>query len=97
MFFRSRGKRAGIPGELRSPVPLLWKRYTPFRKKFCHTPCTGDKAHRRQLNGFMALDGQSQTWFFSSFFAAKPRKKKKKGYFWGIASPKPPLCKAASR
>jgi hypothetical protein len=45
----------------------------------------------------MALGGQSQTWFLSSFFAASPRKKKKKGYFWGIASPKPPLCKAASR
>jgi hypothetical protein len=45
----------------------------------------------------MALGGQSQTWFFSSFFAAKPRKKKKKGDFWEIASPKPPLCKAASR
>jgi hypothetical protein len=45
----------------------------------------------------MALGVQSQTWFFSSFFAAKPRKKKKKGYWGGIASPKPPLCKAASR
>jgi predicted SnoaL-like aldol condensation-catalyzing enzyme len=59
--------------------------------------CKGTVSHMRQRNGFMALGGQSQTGFFSSFFAAKPRKKKKKGYFWGIASPKPPLCKAASR
>jgi hypothetical protein len=59
--------------------------------------CEGTKSHRRQFNGFMALGGQSQTCFFSSFFAALPRKKKKKGYFWGMQSPKPPRCKAASR
>jgi hypothetical protein len=45
----------------------------------------------------MGFGGAVPDLFFSSFFAAKPRKKKKKGYFGGIASPNPPLCKAASR
>jgi ferrous iron transport protein B len=41
----------------------------------------------------MALGGQSQTWFFSSFFAAKPRKKKKKGYF-GDCIPQTPALQS---
>jgi hypothetical protein len=45
----------------------------------------------------MGFGGAVPDLFFSSFFAASPRKKKKKGDFWGIASPKPPRCKAASR
>jgi hypothetical protein len=83
----------------RCPKPgfsvLFWRpgRQNKTEKEFFR----GIHPHRRQRNGFMALGGQSQNWFFSSFFAASPRKKKKKGYFWGIASPNPPLCKAASR
>jgi hypothetical protein len=45
----------------------------------------------------MALGGAVPDLFFFFFFRGEAAKKKKKGYFWGIASPKPPLCKAASR
>jgi hypothetical protein len=42
----------------------------------------------------MALGGQSQTWFFSSFFAPTPRKKKKKGYFGGDCIPQTPALQS---
>jgi hypothetical protein len=74
---------------------LFWRpgRQNKTEKEFFR----GIASHRCQLNGFMALGGAVPDLFFSSYFAASPRKKKKKGYFGGIASPKPPLCKAASR
>jgi hypothetical protein len=41
----------------------------------------------------MALGGQSQTWFFSSFFAEKRRKKD----IFGDCIPQTPALQAASR
>jgi hypothetical protein len=44
----------------------------------------------------MALGGSPRPVFFF-FFRGEAAKKEEKRRFWGIASPKPPLCKAASR
>jgi hypothetical protein len=61
---------------------------------FPHAPLWGGVAHhRRQRNGFMALGGQSQTCFFSSFFAASPRKRRKKDIFGGLHPPNPRFAK----
>jgi hypothetical protein len=72
---------------------LLLSFYKQRSVSFCRI---GGLSHRRQLNGFMAL-GRSPRPVFFFFFRGEAAKKEEKGYFWGIASPKPPLCKAASR
>jgi hypothetical protein len=47
----------------------------------------------RQRNGFMALGGQSQTWFFLLFSRLRREKRRKKDILGGLHSPNPRFAK----